>query len=239
MYTPAPCLEGTSLPYQASALLFDLDNTLYDRQATFARWARAFVCSYERFQGDCQQEAIDFLIALDGDGHVPRRELFTAFQEQYPHLYMVDSIIEAYYQQFPTYIQSDHLIQFLQFVQCARIPFGIVTNGFARQQLPKIAALGLVSLTSCVFISEVFGVEKPDASIFLAAATSLGVPAQQILFAGDNPLADIYGAHQVGMRTIWIRNGAPWPVDVPFCADVIVDSFAELPSWVITAFEAK
>lgn len=227
-------------PYQASALLFDLDDTLYDRQGTFTRWANAFVQTrFPQESHTLQQEAMDFLIALDGHGQTPRKELFAMFQQRYPNLCTVESIIEMYYRQFPAYMEYGHLLPLLQPLQHAHVPFGIVTNGFARQQLPKIAALGLASLTSCVFISEIFGAEKPDASIFLAAAACLGAPAHQIFFIGDNPLVDIYGAHQVGMRTVWIRNGATWPMSVPFCADITVDSLAELPRWATTASEVR
>lgn len=226
--------SAAQFPYQTTAVLFDLDDTLYDRGAAFARWASAFVQAHPRFQDTCQQEAIDYLITLDRHGQAPRTELFAAFQEQYPNLYTVESIIATYYRQFPAYMEWDHLFPLLQFLQQTRTPFGVVTNGFARQQLPKIAALGLAPLTSCVFISEVFGAAKPDASIFLAAAACLGVPAHQVIFIGDNPLVDIYGAHQVGMKTAWIRNGFSWPENVPFCADMVVDSFAELPTWTVT-----
>lgn len=216
-------------PAETRALLFDLDDTLYDRGATFARWAAAFVRSRPRFQHTPQQEAIEFLIALDGHGHTPRTELFTAFQERYPGLYEAASVIEEYYRQFPDYMECDHLLPLLEFLQRDRIPFGIVTNGYVRQQFPKITALGLAPLTSCIFISEVFGREKPDVSIFLAAATRLGVVAGQVLFIGDNPQVDISGAHQAGMKTAWIRNGCSWPENLPFCADMTVESLADLP----------
>ena len=95
---------ATQFPYQTTAMLFDLDDTLYDRGATFARWAGAFVRAHPRLQHAFQQEAIDFLVALDRHGQAPRTELFTAFQERYPHLYTVESIIETYYRQFPAHM---------------------------------------------------------------------------------------------------------------------------------------
>ena len=231
-------MMGSATQFPAAAVLFDLDDTLYDRRATFATWASAFVRSHPRLQDSSQQEAIEFLIALDGYGRTPRTELFTAFQQRYPNLYEVEAIIETYYRQFPDYIEHDHLLPLLDVLQRGHLPFGIVTNGYARQQLPKLDVLGLAPLTSCVFISEVFGASKPDASIFLAAAACLGVPAHQVLFIGDNPLVDMYGAHQVGMKTAWVRNGFSWPEGVPFCVDMIIDSLVELPSWIAATARA-
>jgi putative hydrolase of the HAD superfamily len=35
----------------------------------------------------------------------------------------------------------------------------------------------------------------------------LGVSAEEAVFVGDNPVSDIAGARNVGMRTIWLPNG--------------------------------
>ena len=52
---------------------------------------------------------------------------------------------------------------------------------------------------------------KPDPEIFLAAAKCLGLPPHEILFVGDHPINDIYGAKNVGMMTAWVTNGQTWP----------------------------
>ena len=38
-----PARKPTPLPFKVSALLFDLDNTLFDRDRAFMSWAEAFV----------------------------------------------------------------------------------------------------------------------------------------------------------------------------------------------------
>lgn len=218
----------TSLPAETRALLFDLDDTLYDRGATFYRWAGAFVQSHlppSEHEAGCA-----LLCQLDANGTAARVDLFQAFQRSYPGLYEVAAIIETYYQQFPAYMELGHMETLRAAIRHARMPIGIVTNGFVRQQQGKIAALGLDTLCSCIFISEQFGAAKPAAAIFLAAAASLQVPAEQILFIGDNPTTDICGAHQVGMRTLWIRHDTVWPADIPFCADMSIHSVEELPA---------
>jgi putative hydrolase of the HAD superfamily len=116
----------------------------------------------------------------------------------------------------------------LDTLQRSGIPFGIVTNG-SRRQLRTVHALGLDTLADCVLVSGVFGCRKPDAPIFTAAALRLGVAPAEILFAGDNPVDDIWGAHRADMRTAWIRRGRGWPPDLPgACADLIVDDIAAL-----------
>ncbi len=219
------------LPYQTTALLFDLDDTLFDREKAFHRWAISFVQRHFPLEKRSSlQEAIDLLVSLDAHGYTPRERLFGDFQRSYPWLpNSVEKLVETFYQQFPEHIELDaQLPVLLDTLKRAHIPFGIVTNGSSRQY-QKIEALGLDRLTSCIFISELFGANKPDASIFLAAASCLQVPTEQVLFIGDNPLVDIWGAHQVGMRTIWLHRCLEWPSTLPTSiADMTIHAFEEL-----------
>ncbi|HZR42760.1 MAG TPA: HAD family hydrolase [Ktedonobacteraceae bacterium] len=189
-------------------LLFDLDDTLFDRDKAFKAWATSFVQAHCPTEKDIQAaEVLALLISLDGHGYTPRRSLFSQLQQVYPSLCpSIDQLVTVYYEQRDRGIEpGEGTISLLHTLREAQIPFGIVTNGSSQQQ-QKIVALGLDELTSCVFISEVFGAKKPDASIFLAAAACLQVAPEEILFVGDHPLNDIWGAHTVGMKTVWFQR---------------------------------
>jgi FMN hydrolase / 5-amino-6-(5-phospho-D-ribitylamino)uracil phosphatase len=57
------------------------------------------------------------------------------------------------------------------------------------------------------------GAAKPDARIFAALARMAGVPAEEILHVGDDPITDVVGARQAGMQTAWLnRDARTWPV---------------------------
>jgi len=219
------------MPYQTKALLFDLDDTLYHRGEVFRRWSTSFAQKYfPHQQASYLQEVIDLLVTLDMHGYAAREELFTEFLRAYPlSTISPDTFVETYRAQLCSYIEYNaQLVAFLRALGDVGIPFGIVTNGSAHQQ-PKIEKLGLDQLTSCIFISEVFGAKKPDSSIFLAAAACLQVPAEQILFVGDNPAFDIWGAHQVGMRTVWLRRSIEWPATLSRnCVDITINTLEEL-----------
>ena len=59
-----------------------------------------------------------------------------------------------------------------------------------------------------------FGVAKPDARIFHAAAAQLNVPAEAVLHLGDDAHTDVMGAMNAGMQTAWINTqGHDWPHD--------------------------
>ncbi len=57
------------------------------------------------------------------------------------------------------------------------------------------------------------GAAKPDARIFAALVRLAGVPAREILHVGDDPLADVDGARQAGMHSVWLNRGGmrEWP----------------------------
>lgn len=69
-------------------------------------------------------------------------------------------------------------------------------------------ALGLAPLLDTMAFGEEAGVRKPAPGIFLRACGELGVEPAATLFVGDDLLADVRGAADVGMRTVqalWFR----------------------------------
>ncbi len=60
------------------------------------------------------------------------------------------------------------------------------------------------------------GAAKPDARIYAALIRMAGVSAAEILHVGDDPLADVDGARQAGMQTLWLnrRGDREWPAEL-------------------------
>ncbi|GCE23725.1 HAD family hydrolase [Dictyobacter kobayashii] len=225
--------KKTLLPLQTSALLFDLDDTLHHRSKAFYGWAREFAQRYHDPAQKAELEGmVDYLVEIDNHGYTPRDEYFTRVQRNYPQVSGSHEQLIAEYQRdvIGHIVLEDEILYLLQKLQAQQIPFGIVTNGEAQQQKRKIQTLGIDAFTDCIFVSKEFGAQKPDPSIFLAAAQCLQKPTSEILFVGDNPEFDIWGAHQVGMKTVWIHH-APrqWPEQIsPEVADLTVRTFADL-----------
>jgi putative hydrolase of the HAD superfamily len=105
---------------------------------------------------------------------------------------------------------------------------GIVTNGETDFQTRHINALGLADLVDTILISESEGVRKPEREIFTHAALRLGVDPEGCIFVGDNPAADILGAHAAGMRTVWLSHGGEWPANLPSVADISIANLIDL-----------
>jgi putative hydrolase of the HAD superfamily len=87
-----------------------------------------------------------------------------------------------------------------------RVRTGVVTNNVAAEQRQKIAACGFGPLLDAVLISEEAGVTKPDPRIFGMALDALGRPAEETVMIGDAWDTDIVGARAAGIRPIWFNR---------------------------------
>jgi putative hydrolase of the HAD superfamily len=91
------------------------------------------------------------------------------------------------------------------------IRLGLVSNWDIRlRQL--LTGLGLLADFDAVVISAELAVEKPDAAIFAAAASRLGVAPAEMLHLGDAWREDVGGARAAGSCAVWYNPaGAPVP----------------------------
>jgi putative hydrolase of the HAD superfamily len=88
----------------------------------------------------------------------------------------------------------------------ALVPLVSISNGNA-----DLEVIGLHHLFHTRLNAAGVGVAKPDARIFIAAAEALDVAPADILHVGDDPLLDVVGAREAGLRTAWLnRNGETW-----------------------------
>jgi putative hydrolase of the HAD superfamily len=69
-------------------------------------------------------------------------------------------------------------------------------------------------------------VKKPDHEIFHRALRTLNVRAQDAVFVGDNPEADIHAAKAVGLKAVWMEDPY-WPA--PRDADATISELCALP----------
>jgi HAD superfamily hydrolase (TIGR01549 family) len=84
---------------------------------------------------------------------------------------------------------------------------GVITNGNA-----DIERLGLARYFSFALRAETINVSKPDRRVFEHALQLGRATAAQTVHIGDQPVDDVEGAQQAGLRTIWInRAQVPWP----------------------------
>ena len=155
-----------------SYVLFDLDNTLFDRAASVRRRATRLYHSDVIDQSTFGVgEATATYVELDRDGHAPDKvaffgELGAAWG---PMRRSAAELATWYATARLDGVEPDaHVLELLADMARWGVRWGIVSNGPA-SQLEKARRLHLEEGAACILISEVFGAAKPDASIFEAA----------------------------------------------------------------------
>jgi HAD superfamily hydrolase (TIGR01549 family) len=188
----------------AGLVLFDLDDTLADREAAFRRWAELFAAEH-----DLDASCVEFLCAGDGDGYVPRDELFASLRERYGVTASVEDLVARYRADYPRHFQPEPDVRAaLTALRTDGWKVGIVTNGPTSQNA-KIASLGLDDLIDGICVSADVGVDKPDPKIFDLTAARCGAPLNGWM-VGDSADTDIAGGRAAGLRTAWLRHGRDW-----------------------------
>jgi putative hydrolase of the HAD superfamily len=86
-----------------------------------------------------------------------------------------------------------------------RVRLGIVSNNLTREQHDKLHFCGFDALLDTVVISEEAGASKPDPAIFQLALDRIGTAASETVMIGDAWRADIAGARGAGLRAIWFN----------------------------------
>lgn len=201
------------------AILFDLDGTLFDRDAAVRELIRQ---QYTRFPAELAHVPcelyFDCLMDLDAHGYVERTAVYgQAAREFGLSEDLVKRLIAHFWETYAGFCQCfPETLRTLERLRAHGIKLGIITNGSIRTQEMKIRQLGLAPLLDEIVISEREGLHKPDPLIFERALQRLGVPPAEAWFVGDHPDTDIRGAFEAGLKAIW-RTTPHWPRPVtPF-----------------------
>ena len=97
---------------------------------------------------------------------------------------------------------------------------GLVTNGPATVQRPKLAACDAAAVFGAerLLVSGEEPEPKPAASIFHAACARLGAPPGRTVMVGDSLAADVQGGINARLlATVWVRGEQSEPLDGSPC----------------------
>ena len=204
--------------------LFDLDNTLVDRQTAFGRWAASFA-SRRGMDGD----AVAWLRAADHDGFATRHDLFSRARRHFGLDQPVTELIAEYRAGYFEFFEPDPtVLAVLQMLRDAGWRIGVVTNGPGTQH-EKIRRAGLAPLLDGCCISDELGMEKPDRRIFdEAVRRCAGEDGGHgtVWMIGDTPIADIAGGRAAGLRTAWLHRGREW-TEQGFRPDIVASNLRD------------
>ena len=196
------------------AVIFDLDNTLIDRDGALASWLRALI----------PPERLPALLRLDASGYGERDPFFAQVAIASG---LSDTLVCTRFQrEFPEHMRllpgAGDLLERL----APRYRLALATNGQAAMQRAKIRAVGIAAWFQVIAISQEVGSAKPARAFFLHLLDALGCEPAAALMVGDHPANDIVGAAACGLRTCWLRTAG---YQQPVQADWVIEGLSDLP----------
>ncbi len=201
-----------------TTLLFDLDNTLIDRQLA-ARALMHHIVDADFHETKSSQEIdliVDQLMEWDDEGSTPKDIVFSQYLLHYPHKgrtwedynHMWWSHLGEYTTPYPKAIEVLKTLK-------QKYKLGMITNGVGMTQRVKIAKLGCEPYMDLILVSGEEGIHKPDSRIFQKALDLLHVTAQETAFIGDSLKFDMEGSIAMGMMPIWIYPDPSKTTELP------------------------
>lgn len=185
-----------------SAVIFDLDDTLYSEKAYIRSGFRAiarvlpFVEKVEERLWSYFEAGLPAIDALLHDLHIEdtatRSECLKAYRTHQPQIQL--------YPEVPKLLRQLHEKQ---------IQIGILTDGRPDGQRAKLQALDLLSLVDTVIITDELGgpqFRKPNDIPFRIMQGRMQVPYEQMIYVGDNLQKDFIAPETLGMSCVYFRN---------------------------------
>jgi len=187
-------------------VLFDLDETVLDRTVSlqkFVHWQAREMLRGQIFDPVAFEQRF---IQLDNNGKVWKDRVYAQLIKEYSiENWTVSELLHSYELCFCAFCTTRPGIQStLERLHTSKYPMAIVSNGKSPFQERNARSLPEHKYFDEIFVSDAVGIRKPDAKIFDLACETLGADIKRSVFIGDNPIADMRGAKNAGMRTIHV-----------------------------------
>ena len=204
---------------EVQAIIFDLDNTLWDVGPVILRAEHAMLQYLgDRYPRVLDMHTVEFMrdvrarMALENpamrhDFTWLRREALRVHAREagYPET-MVDEVFAVFYRARNEVVLYDDVLPALEALQ-QRFRLFAISNGNA-----DLAAIGLARYFERSLAAREAGMLKPDPRIFAMLLERAGLAPRHAVHVGDDPEADVEGARRAGVAPVWLnRYGDNWP----------------------------
>jgi putative hydrolase of the HAD superfamily len=201
------------------AVLFDLDDTLFDHRGCAREALAAVQGCHDRFRSmpfDALERAhARFLEELHADVMLGRVPLETARIERFRRLLaamdvpsgegLAARIATTYRDTYRTARRAVSGAPALLAAIRSHARIAIVSNNLLEEQQEKLRTCGLDEFVDALVVSEEAGTSKPDPAIFRLALDRLHALSGDAVMVGDSWAADVVGARAAGIRAIWFN----------------------------------
>ncbi|HSV86146.1 MAG TPA: HAD family hydrolase [Levilinea sp.] len=107
---------------------------------------------------------------------------------------------------------EDDALAMLEQLRQAGYALGMISNASDNQDVQMLVdKAGVRDYFDQIIVSAAVGIRKPDPYIFRLALDHFGAAAERAVMIGDTLSADVLGAHNSGMSSVWITRRAGNP----------------------------
>lgn len=202
------------------AVIFDLDDTLCNTTEVIEDALRSIFTEHLTKFSD---KSVDDLVSINvrifdnliADPNVPLSsatilvwfEVFEHLQIK-PSLKIILKLIEHIRSEVNKRVRLiDGTLELINYLKSKDIKIGVLTNGIFIDQANKLIKLKLDNFVDYLVTSDMCAADKPNPKIFKYLLNKMNVLPHQTLMIGNDMVADIKGAHDIGMKTIYLKNG--------------------------------
>lgn len=191
----------------SGAVLFDLDDTLYD-VGQYYRGAFGEISSYITREHDLSGEDVFQMLV----------RLWREKTSMYPHLFNdliaglklepeeLESLVRIFNGYSGRIEPYPEVVPTLKWLQGEKYKLGVITDGNMERQTRKLEMLSLEHhFDTIVYTQEI--APKPSPLPFTVALNRLGTRAEDAFYVANNPLIDFQGAREIGLHTVRILGG--------------------------------
>ncbi|BCA86422.1 haloacid dehalogenase [Enterococcus saigonensis] len=203
-----------------NAIVFDVDDTIYDQQQPFRNAVHRIIPLVEdddmydlyirfRFHSD-----ETFCKVTNGEWTLTYMRNYRIMESlkdlDYPQI-TEDTALEfqkIYEEELDNIVMHATVLETLNFLKSQDIPISIITNGPTDHQYKKVVQLNLNNWVkdNNVIISQATGFEKPDRRIFQLAEKEFNLTAEKTLYVGDSFENDVIGSKSAGWKSLWFNH---------------------------------
>jgi putative hydrolase of the HAD superfamily len=188
------------------AILFDLDDTLYEERQFFRGGFVAAADALERRGIGARVSTVELLEHFHFEQG--REDVFQklATRLAFP-IEWIPELVGAFRAHKPDIRLADDVGVTLPRLR-ERHKLGCVTDGWASVQRAKLESLGVEPLLDAVVVADDYGRDrwKPHPFPFQRCCELLGTTPAEAVFVGDNPHRDVLGARNAGLVAVRIRR---------------------------------
>jgi len=200
---PADAARPAPHPLPVDAVLFDLDGTLADTAGDLST-------ALNRVRADRGLPPVP-PAKLRSHASSGARGLLGAGMDITPDAPNYEELREAFLAHYAACLADTTALftgvsELLDAIERRGLPWGIVTNKFARFTGPVVDALALADRASTVVSGDTTPHAKPHPAPLLYAAGGLHLPPSRCMYVGDD-LRDVVAGNAAGMPTIVAQYG--------------------------------